>query len=390
ALAGIRPLGSRLDYEITLEPTRQQWLFALDIPTAWTAERVFRGAQQQLQSMRPIDSRMIYSVTSYTEYQTELELAEFGQNHYRRLPKGSNPRSVEFARQLRNSVASDERFISSVLEHFNREDFYYTLEPPPLGSDPVDRFLFDTRQGFCEHYASAFALLLRAAGIPARIVLGYQGGELNPLGEYLIVRQSDAHAWTEAWLPGRGWVRVDPTAAVAPERISDGVTASRLSGIGNRWGLSTPWLLLHRLGLTWDALNAKWNEWILAYGPDEQNSFLKRLGMEEPNWRKLMLTLVGLTTALLLAISAVLLMRYRSPEVDEALRLYRKFVAATGIPQKPGESPYAFLERIRELAPTLAPSATQITNTYLDVRYGPGSASQLASLRELVAKSRRP
>ena len=149
-------------------------------------------------------------------------------------------------------------------------------------------------------------------------------------------------------------------------------------------------MLLHRLGLTWDALNAKWNEWILAYGPDEQNSFLKRLGMEEPNWRKLMLTLVGLTTALLLAISAVLLMRYRSPEVDEALRLYRKFVAATSIPQKPGESPYAFLERIRELAPTLAPSATQITNTYLDVRYGPGSASQLASLRELVAKSRRP
>ena len=385
SLDRVRVLGNPIDYEVTLEPTRQQRLFALDVPAAWQGERIFMSPRQELQLLRPVDNRIAYSVTSYSSYQTDSNLAEFGQNYYRRLPESGNPRSVEFAQQLRASVDSDERYINQVLQYFNQEPFYYTLEPPPLGSNPVDRFLFETRQGFCEHYASAFAVLLRAAGIPARIVLGYQGGELNPLGQYMIVRQSDAHAWTEAWLPERGWVRIDPTAAVAPERISDGVTASRFSGIGSRWGLSTPSLLLHRLGLTLDALNAKWNEWVLGYGPDQQSSFLERLGMENPNWRKLMLTLVVVSTLLLLAISGILLARNRGPEVDEALRLYRKFVARTGLPQRHGESPYAYLERLTRQTPSSQPTATAITSAYLEVRYGQGSSSGIDELRKLVA-----
>lgn len=381
----VRLLDNPIDYEVTLEPTRQQRLFALDVPGSWQGERIFMSSRQELQRLRPVDNRIAYSVTSYAEYQTDANLAEFGQNYYRRLPDGGNPRSVEFARQLRASVDTDERYINTVLQHFNREPFYYTLEPPPLGSNPVDRFLFDTRQGFCEHYASAFAVLLRAAGIPARVVLGYQGGELNPLGQYLIVRQSDAHAWTEAWLPERGWVRIDPTAAVAPERINDGVTASRLSGIGSRWGLSTPSLLLHQLGLTLDALNAKWNEWVLGYGPDQQSSLLERLGMENPNWRKLMLTLVIASALLLFAISGLLLARNRGPDVDEALRLYRKFVARTGLPQHNGESPYAYLERLGSDTSVSKAVAQAITTTYLDARYGARSAGEIDRLRTLVA-----
>ena len=385
SLDRVRLLDNPIDYEVTLEPTRQQRLFALDVPAAWQGERIFMSPRQELQRLRPVDNRIAYSVTSYSSYLADSDLAEFGQNYYRRLPEGGNPRSVEFARQLRASVDSDEHYINRVLQHFNQEPFYYTLEPPPLGSNPVDRFLFETRQGFCEHYASAFAVLLRAAGIPARVVLGYQGGELNPLGQYLIVRQSDAHAWTEAWLPERGWVRLDPTAAVAPERISDGVTASRLSGIGSRWGLSTPSFLLHRLGLTLDALNAKWNEWVLGYGPDQQSSFLERLGMENPNWRKLMLTLVVVSTLLLLAISGILLARNRSPDVDEAMRLYRKFINRSGLPQQSGESPYAYLERLSKETPASRPLATAITNAYLNVRYGPESVGEIDKLRGLVA-----
>jgi transglutaminase-like putative cysteine protease len=385
SLDRVRLLGNPIDYEVMLEPTQQRRLFALDIPAAWQGEQIFMSPRQELQRMRPVDSRIAYSVTSYSGYRADSELAEFGQNYYRRLPENSNPRSIEFARQLRASVDTDQRYINEVLRHFNEQPFYYTLEPPPLGSNPVDRFLFETRQGFCEHYASAFAVLLRAAGIPARIVLGYQGGELNPLGQYLIVRQSDAHAWTEAWLPGEGWVRIDPTAAVAPERISDGVTASRLSGIGSRWGLSTPSILLHRLGLTLDALNAKWNEWVLGYGPDQQSTFLERLGMEDPNWRKLMLTLVVASTLLLLAISGILLARNRGPDVDEPLRLYRKFVARTGLPQRPGESPYAYLERLGRHSSASQAMATAITSAYLDVRYGPASAAEVDRLRSMVA-----
>src|SRR5690606_25782031 len=138
-------------------------------------------------------------------------------------PAGRHPRAVEMARSWRSQGLGDEEIVDRALRMFNEQEFYYTLQPPLAVDDAIDQFLFETRQGFCEHYAAAFTVLMRAAGIPARVVTGYQGGTLNPVGGYVIVRQRDAHAWAEVWLGEKGWVRVDPTAAVAPNRILGGI-----------------------------------------------------------------------------------------------------------------------------------------------------------------------
>jgi hypothetical protein len=250
----------------------------------------------------------------------------------------------------------------------------------------VDSFLFDKRQGFCEHYASAFAVMMRAANIPARIVLGYQGGELNPQAQHLIVRQSDAHAWVEVWLPGFGWRRVDPTAAVAPERIDSGMSGSRLNGAAAAWGLSAPSAFLHNLGLSWDAVNAKWNDFVLGYGPDNQNRFMRWLGMENPDWRKMMLTLLGIVFSLILLISVALTLRYRAPRPDKARRLYQTFVQKTQLPLAVGESPLAFAERAETESNLDPETIDDVTNAYLLARYGAPDARALEVLRQSVSR----
>ncbi len=376
--------GDPVRYQVTMEPTRQQWVFALDIPSDWSRRDIFMGPQFQLAKEQPIDQRMAYEATSYTRYRINPDLTESSRNRYTRLAPGSNPRTVELAQNMRQTAGDDESFVEAVLAKFHNEEYFYTLEPPALGSNPVDRFLFDTRQGFCEHYASAFAVMMRAAGIPSRIVLGYQGGEVNPLGNYLIVRQADAHAWTEIWLPDRGWHRVDPTAAVAPERIEAGIAGAMMSGIGASWGLSAPVAWLHSMGLTWDALNAKWNDWILGYGPDKQESFLEWLGMDEPDWRKMMLTLTFLVAAIVGIISLVLMMRYRPPPKDRAAILYRKFTQKAGLTPNCGETPQAYVIRLSEDRKELAADAERVTEQYLLARYAPPNAGAIDSLQAAV------
>src|SRR5210317_2243670 len=313
ALDEIEVTGEPVDYDVTLEPTRQQWVFALDVPTQWSLSQTFMGPHQQLARSVPIEQRVAYKVRSHTNYRISATLSDLFRGWYVSLPEGSNPRTAELARRMRDAAGSDRAFVEAVLQKLNREEYYYTLEPPPLGSNPVDRFLFETRRGFCEHYASAFSVMMRSVGIPTRIVLGYHGGELNPLGGHLIVRQSDAHAWTEVWIAGLGWHRVDPTAAVAPERIDAGRTGAMFDGSGAAWGLGAPSMLLHNLVLAWDAANAKWNEWILGYGPDNQERFMDWLGMDDPDWRQMILTLVALVTGLTMLISLALMLRYRPP-----------------------------------------------------------------------------
>jgi transglutaminase-like putative cysteine protease len=275
--SNFEPFGDPVRYQVTMEPTRQQFVFALDVPDEWDLDDTHMGRQQQLARVLPIDQRIAYNVTSYPNFRLNNELPEWIRSYYTRLPEVGNARTLLYSRQMRSEAIDDEAFISSVLQKFHEEEYFYTLEPPALGSNPVDRFLFDTRRGFCEHYASAFAVMMRAAGIPSRVVLGYQGGEINPMGSYMIVRQADAHAWNEVWLPNRGWYRVDPTAAVAPERIESGRSAAMFEGIAASWGLSAPSEFLYQIALTWDALNAKWNEWILGYGPENQGRFMEWL-----------------------------------------------------------------------------------------------------------------
>jgi transglutaminase-like putative cysteine protease len=388
ALDQIEVEGNPINYRITLEPTRQQWVFALDMPTSWSLRRTFMGPQQQLARMTPIDQRVAYDVTSYSKFRVGTNLSDLYRNWYSSLPEDSNPRTAELAREMHAAAGSDRDFVDAVLQKLNREEFYYTLEPPPLGRNPVDRFLFETRRGFCEHYASAFSVMMRSVGIPTRVVLGYQGGEVNPMGGHLIVRQSDAHAWTEIWLDGLGWYRVDPTAAVAPERIDIGASDAAFDGIGQAWGLTAPSRLVHQLKLTWDAMNATWNEWILGYGPETQKSFMEWLGMDDPSWRKMMLTLVSLVIGLILLISLLLMLRYRPPQKDEAARLYRRFVKKTGLEPQTGETARVFALRVLESHAAPDQAVNEITDAYMDVRYGLGGEKARGRLREAIGAMR--
>lgn len=380
-------VGEPVTYRVTLEPTRQQWVFALDMPYAWDLPRTHRVQQQLLARVEPIDQRVAYNAISYTDYRIEPEaLRNPFRRWYSSLPDDSNPRTAALAREMRAAAGGDAEFIDAVLQKFNREEYYYTLEPPPLGSNPVDRFVFDTQRGFCEHYASAFAVMMRAAGIPSRIVLGYQGGELNPIGGHMIVRQSDAHAWTEVWLDGVGWRRVDPTAAVAPERIDDGMSGAMFGGIGAAWGLSTPSELLHSLKLAWDAMDAKWNELILGYGPENQNRFMEWLGMNDPGWRKMLLTLVASVVGLIVLISMMLMLRYKPPRKDPAAILYRKFVKKAGVAPCVGETPLEYASRSRQESPLPAETIDSITDSYLEARYGPDTMEATRRLQSAVSQ----
>src|SRR3989344_1763652 len=219
------PLNEALRYHVTLEPSNKPWMPALELPAVRPRGATFR-ADFTLEHREPIRERLNYTLTSYTRYNTgALEIAERVRGL--QLPGHTSPRARALAGQWEREHGEPQRIAQAALDHFRRENFVYTLSPPLLGDDPVDEFLFDTRRGFCEHYASSFVALMRAAGIPSRVVVGYLGGEYNAAGNYLIVRQSDAHAWAEVWLPNQGWMRVDPTGAIAPERIELGLEAVR-------------------------------------------------------------------------------------------------------------------------------------------------------------------
>ena len=376
--------GAPIDYEVTLEPTSQQWVFALELPAIWSLRQASMSPENTLARTLPIDQRIAYSVTSFTDYTSDLNPTSYSLASYQSLPSDSNRRTVELARQMRANAGNDEAFIRDVLNKFHEEEYYYTLDPPRLGSNPVERFIFDTRPGFCEHYASAFAVMMRAVDIPARIVLGYQGGELNPLGGHLVVRQSDAHAWTEVWLDGLGWRRVDPTAAVAPERVEFGVYDAIFDGIGQSWGFAAPSMWQYRVEMVYDMINAKWDEWVLGYGPENQDRLMNLLGMNNPDWRKMMLTLIAVVVAIVLFVSYLLYLKYRPPRPDKAALLYRRFVTRSGVEPTVGETPIAWLDRAAGNANIPDDKLVTVTSAYLDARYGPAGDVALQRLESEV------
>lgn len=380
--------GDPVSYEITMEPTRQQWIFALDMPHSWELDRTFMGPQHQLARATPVDQRIAYNAVSYTEYKTNVALSKFARSWYVHLPEGSNPRTQALARQLRGAADSDQAFVNAVLEKFNTEEYFYTLQPPALGSDATDRFLFDTRQGFCEHYASAFAILTRAAGIPSRVVLGYHGGEVNPISGHMTVRQSDAHAWNEIWIDGHGWYRVDPTAAVAPDRIDYSVNDPASEGVGAAWGFRVRTRLMHNITVTMDAIDAKWNQWVLGYGPENQNKLMEKLGMQDPSWRKLMLTMIAIVAVLVGIISILLALRYRSPDKDPAAILLQRFARKIGLEPRVGETAAHFARRVQDEKALPPDAIDSVTRAYHDARYGPEDDSALLRLKEAIAAIR--
>lgn len=380
-------VGEAVAYEIDLEATRQNWAFALDIPGEIVLPNSTIDPKRRIILKFPIEQRIKYSAVSYIDYTLRPNLPGYFIERNTKIPQIGNERTIELALAMRASSTSDTAYIDAVLNKFYEEEYFYTLQPPALGNNSIDRFLFDSKQGFCEHYASAFAFMMRAVGIPARIVLGYQGGEVNPINDQLIVRQSDAHAWTEVWLEGYGWKRIDPTAAVAPERIEYGVQGATQQGFGAAWGFTASSDLMQNMTMARDALNAQWNDLILGYGPDKQTKLMLWLGMQDPSWSKMLWPLIGSVISLIMIISAVLMLRYRKPPKDAASVLYDRFVKKTGLAINVGETPQKFALRVVANSDLAQTSVDEVTSTYLDARYGPddGDETTLTRLQSSVS-----
>jgi transglutaminase-like putative cysteine protease len=388
----VKPDGTPVNYTVTLEPTGQQMLFALDMVGDWTAGIAEQSWDFTLRTRRPIHAVLRYDARSHTDYLAGPTIDGSLENLNLQLPQNRNLRTVALARQMRAASGSDTAFLRAVLGKFRNEEFRYTLTPPGLSRDSVDDFLFDTRQGFCGHFASAFTTMMRAAGIPARVVGGYQGGDWNPLGGYLIVRQSHAHAWSEVWLPGSGWTRIDPTAAVAPERVERGIEAAFAGSELLPGALMRDSELIWQAGMLWDRVNAAWNDWIVNFDLATQESMLTDLGFDDPDWRAFATALVVGLAASFAVLAAWLALERRPRALDPAAAAYGRFLkrlARRGIEPPVGEAPREFAQRVRRHRPDLSVAVLAITERYLRLRYGPApAADELKLLRQQVARFR--
>jgi len=392
--------GNATDYEVTLEPSQSRWVFALEMPgelpkVPGHALRI--SPQFELTSDTPVGQRVRYRATSYTGYALQGGAVLDDAGRWLLLPYGFNPRALAAGRALRRLSEPDAR-VQAVLAQFRAQRFEYTLAPPLLGRHTVDEFLYATRSGFCEHYAGAFVFLMRAAGVPARVVTGYQGGEINPLDGYMTVRQSDAHAWAEVWLAGRGWIRVDPTAAVAPERVRRGLDASvprpapfgieALRGMNPFQREGNPWLL--QLRNTASALNNGWNQWVLNYTPERQSDVLRGLRDKLFGW-----PFIGLLTGICLL---VLLARFfrRRKEIHPIDALYStlcKRLGQAGLARAHDEGPSAYAARVAgaaALAPQSRDAAMEFLRRYSAWRYAPPAADPRlkSTLKSLLSQVR--
>lgn len=355
-------------YEITLEPNQQRWLLPLEAPLSWDVPDSRLAGTLELLNKRPVDRRMAWSGRSVASGSFRDPGPPQAVN--RELAGDANPRAVALARELRRDASSDAEFLRRVLRMFREQQFYYTLQPPPLGEQPVDDFLFRTRAGFCEHYASAFALLARAAGLPARVVAGYQGGERNPVADYWIIRQSDAHAWTEIWLDGR-WIRYDPTAAVAPERIESGLDAALPGLAGDTLPLLGGGAWFERLALNWDALNATWDRWVLAFGPDQQTALLEGLGIRSPSLRDIALACAA-TVSVVLIVFTLFGLRSAPARPDRVEEIWQRLcgrLAKSVRPRAAHEGPAEYAAAVAALRPDLGAAVQALAAHYLRLRY---------------------
>jgi transglutaminase-like putative cysteine protease len=372
-------------YSVTLEPHQKTWLFALDVPGSRPD-----GAQLlsdlQLRYRRPIVERMRYEMTSYLNYRFGENANPVQLRQSLQLDESRNPRAIALGRQWARENPDPRALLARAAQHFGN-GYTYTLEPPPLDREnPFDDFIFNSRQGFCEHFAGAFTLLMRAAGVPARVVTGYQGGEVNPLNSELIVRQADAHAWSEIWVPEEGWVRIDPTAAVSPLRVENGVNAA-LGPIGLVPSLidADKLGLLSNLRFAWQMLNSQWDAWVVGYNMDRQRQFFSQMGMPDVDWRTLGFWLMVAIFAVGSAVAIGLLVHDRPPKREASLVAWDRFcakLATAGLAREPSEGPIDYLERIRRARPQLARDVEEITRRYVTARYGEGATRE--ELRELA------
>jgi protein-glutamine gamma-glutamyltransferase len=380
--------GAPTNYTITMEPSNRRNLLLLDMPVELPPESSLTRDFQAL-SKQPIRKRMLYRASSHLDYTLGTDVVDRVLELNLQIPDIDNPKTKAIAQAWIDQGKSPEEIIEAALSMFREQDFIYTLRPPLLGQEPIDDFLFNTKRGFCEHYSGSFVYLMRAAGLPARVVIGYQGGELNPVGNYLIVRQSDAHAWAEVWLKDKGWVRIDPTGAVSPSRIESGIEIA----IPNENPLPllarNSYPLLKQLYLNLDAIDNAWNHWVLEYNQKRQMELLSRLAGTKISWEDLAITMMVVVGAVALILTYFIL-RENPANRDPLQRIYLKFlrkIKKAGLVRAPYEGPVAFSERAMKQLPNKASEIKLITEIYTQLRYrSRESMESFRLLKELVGK----
>ena len=360
--------GAAFDYTVTLEPHNRTWLLLLDMPTLAPKNANFTHDYSAVAN-EPVRTRIRYTASSHPNYQLSLGLGEREQVLSMQLTEGENPRTFELVKAWQN--LSPEQKINKVLQMFREQPFIYTLRPPILRENPIDEFLFKTKRGFCEHYATSFVYLMRAAGVPARIVTGYQGGELNPNGNYLIVRQSDAHAWAEVWLQGQGWVRVDPTAAVSPERIEQGISEALRDNDELPLLARRDFPLLRKAFLNMDSINNSWNQWVLGYDDKKQLEFLNNLTGKKLGLSDLVFWMTGAIVLVMLATSYFLFRQIKA-KLNPAQQLYQQYLRKlkrANLQPNIGEGALDFASRAAQQLPNNQQQILQIASSYNALLY---------------------
>lgn len=358
------------EYTITMEANGEKWLLPLDIPVQTLPDSTI-STDFELKSTKPINDLKKYTLKSSTQVTYGLDEGFDSLMRYTEFPEGVNRKSIEYAQQLRQQFDSDDEIAQQVLKRFRTQPYFYTLNPPLTGKNSVDDFFFNTQKGFCEHYASSFTLIMRAAGIPARVVTGYQGGELNPTGNYLIVRQSDAHAWSEIWLDDKGWVRYDPTAAVSPDRIEKSLDAA-LSNEQSNFRFQTKNKLISDLLFNWDSIQHQWNNWVLNYNHKKQSDFLKKLGVGIQSTADMVIALVILLTSITSFYAIWSMYKNRPPKPEYFEKLWLQFLnklSRKGFHKAPAESSQEFANRMKTEATEYADTIQIAAQLYQRIKY---------------------
>lgn len=389
--------GQELAYSVIMAPTQQNWLYSLRYARS-NSTGVMETADYRLHSPVIIEDEYRYVVRSWPQARLDRPLSTWRREVELRLPAQANPRTRALARELRETVAGDRDYVQAVLDRFNREPFVYTLQPPLLtGRDTMDQFMFQTRRGFCEHYAYAFVVLMRAAGVPARVVAGYQGGEVNPVNQTVIVHQFDAHAWAEVWLEGEGWTRVDPTAAVSPSRIEQGLEQA-LAGEGT-FLANSPLSPLRYRSLGWlnqirhryDALTYRWQSWVVGFNSETQFTLLHNT-LGEISARRFALVMLAAGVLFLTPVAWSVLRRRDIRELREVDRLYLRLcdrLAALGVPRESGETPSMYAERTARERPELAAEVLELTGLYNTLAYQPAGQGGPRTMGDFTRGVRR-
>ena len=376
---GIAPrfsdISQPVEYTVTLEPHNKNWLFALDVPDKVSVPARLTYDFQVINA-KPVHARLIYHARSELAYRANLQESDIQLERALQLPPGLNPRSLQLARSWREKSRHNIEIVQRALDYFHNQNFRYTLDPKP--ADSIDDFLFETRQGYCEHYASSFVFLMRAAGIPARVVTGYLGGEYNSVGNYYIVRQSDAHAWAEIWLEGAGWQRTDPTAAISPERVERGLSTVQMAALP----LAGQIAWLHGLRMDWDALSYQWNQWVIGYNSERQFAYLSRFGLESLS---LQTTYLVAAIGLILSAFALFMLRHlfkcKQDKIQAAwLKVCRK-LDRRGLPRATHEGPADYAARVAAARPDLAFRIREIAGLYIALRYASSQTDHALFIR---------